>query len=70
MFDREKNRWEVVCYDVKDWKRLASKLKGSGSKREAALRRLIIDNFLPNLPKIVEDMVRQGGGGVYEGVLL
>ena len=51
------SKWEVVCFNVEDWERLAESLDGEESLAEEALRRLITDNFLPNLPKIVEDMV-------------
>lgn len=53
------SKWEVVCYTVKDWENLAESLSGGEYLGELALRRLIMDNFLPNLPKIVEDMVRK-----------
>lgn len=33
-------------------------MKGTESRREKALMLLITENFLPNLPKIVDDMVR------------
>ena len=51
------SKWEVVCYNVADWKKLAQRLSGSQSRREEVLHQLITENFLPNLPKIVEDMV-------------
>ncbi|XP_076818134.1 uncharacterized protein LOC143463516 isoform X2 [Clavelina lepadiformis] len=54
-----RSKWEVVCYNVNDWKKLARKLGKGESRREEVLRRLITDNFLPNLPKIVEDMEQQ-----------
>jgi len=53
-----RNKWEVVCYNVEDWEKLAKTLGEGDSLAEEALCRLIIDNFLPNLPKIVDDMVQ------------
>nr|CAB3229620.1 uncharacterized protein KIAA1211 homolog [Phallusia mammillata] len=53
------NLWEVVCYNVHDWNKLSNKLENGSSRREESLRQLIVDNFLPNLPKIVEDMEQQ-----------
>lgn len=49
--------WSVACYSVSDWKKTAHAMKGTDSRRERALVQLITENFLPNLPKIVEDMV-------------
>ncbi|XP_078491492.1 uncharacterized protein LOC100179806 isoform X3 [Ciona intestinalis] len=53
------SKWEVVCYNVNDWKQLAKKMVDGISEKEEALHQLITENFLPNLPKIVEDMENQ-----------
>jgi len=50
------SKWEVACYNIDDWRTLAASLDRAVSCEES-LRLLVVENFLPNLPKIVEDMV-------------
>lgn len=51
--------WQVICFTEEDWKNLAGKLSGSRNENERALHQQLVENFLPNIPKIFRDKERE-----------
>lgn len=51
--------WQVICFTEEDWKNLAGKLAGSRNENERALHQQLVENFLPNIPKIFRDKERE-----------
>lgn len=44
--------WQVICFTEQDWQNLASKFKNSKSRKEIALHKILIEDFLPNIPAL------------------
>lgn len=51
--------WQVICFTEEDWKSLAGKLGGSRNENDRALHQQLVENFLPNIPKIFRDKERE-----------
>lgn len=42
--------WQVICFSEQDWQNLANKFKDSKSRKENDLYKILVDDFLPNIP--------------------
>lgn len=42
--------WQVICFSEQDWQNLANKFKNSTSRKEAALYKTLVEDFLPDIP--------------------
>lgn len=42
--------WQVICFTEQDWQNLTNKFKSSKSRKEAALHKILAEDFLPNIP--------------------
>lgn len=51
--------WQVICFTEEDWRNLAGKFEHSKNENERALHQQLIENFLPNIPKIFRDKERE-----------
>lgn len=52
------SRWHLVCQTTEDWENLAMKFKGSRTKCERELYKTLIEDFVPEIPKMIEAKVR------------
>lgn len=50
--------WQVICFTEEDWEKLAAGLKGSTSKDEKALYRVLAEDFLPEIPRLFAEKER------------
>lgn len=51
--------WQVVCFTEADWVELAAKLKGSTCKAERDLYRTLVEDFLPEIPRLFAQKEQQ-----------
>lgn len=51
--------WQVICFTEEDWNNLAGKFQRSKNENERALQQQLVENFLPNIPKIFRDKERE-----------
>ncbi|XP_055611475.1 serine/arginine repetitive matrix protein 2-like isoform X2 [Uranotaenia lowii] len=51
--------WQVICFTEEDWHNLASKFNKTRNEDERALHLQLVENFLPNIPKIFRDKERE-----------
>ncbi|XP_058065795.1 uncharacterized protein LOC131215423 [Anopheles bellator] len=50
--------WQVICFSEEDWRNLAHKFENSTDRKERALHALLVENFLPYIPKLFRDKER------------
>ena len=51
------NRWHLVCQTLEDWEALAESFKESKVRCEKTMYRTITEDFLPEIPRILEEKV-------------
>lgn len=51
--------WQVICFTEEDWRNLSAKLECSRNQNERDLHHQLVENFLPNIPKIFRDKERE-----------
>lgn len=56
---RVRSVWQVICFTEEDWNSLAGKFARSKNENERALHQQLVENFLPNIPKIFRDKERE-----------
>ena len=44
--------WQVICFTEQDWQNLTNKFQNSKSKKEVALYKVLVEDFLPSIPKL------------------
>ncbi|XP_046579160.1 cat eye syndrome critical region protein 2 homolog [Haliotis rubra] len=52
------DRWHLVCQSLEDWEELAENFKESKVRCEKSLYRTITEDFLPEIPRIMEEKER------------
>ena len=52
------SRWSLVCSSLADWKCLANRLRASEARCEQRLYRCLLDDFLPQMPALLDYKVR------------
>uniref|UniRef100_A0A182YLA9 WHIM1 domain-containing protein n=1 Tax=Anopheles stephensi TaxID=30069 RepID=A0A182YLA9_ANOST len=58
--------WQVICFTEEDWRNLANKLDQSGNAKERNLHDLLVENFLPYIPKLFRDKERERRNRLFE----
>lgn len=58
--------WQVICFTEEDWRNLAQKLDNSTSHKERDLHALLVENFLPQIPKLFRDKERERRSRLFE----
>uniref|UniRef100_A0A182SL68 DDT domain-containing protein n=1 Tax=Anopheles maculatus TaxID=74869 RepID=A0A182SL68_9DIPT len=58
--------WQVICFTEEDWRNLANKLDNSGNAKERNLHDLLVENFLPYIPKLFHDKERKRRDRLFE----
>ncbi|XP_074660440.1 uncharacterized protein LOC141912911 [Tubulanus polymorphus] len=51
-------KWEIVCDRLDEWQTFADSIKGSRVRCEKSLHKIIVNNFLPEIPQL-EDQKRR-----------
>ena len=47
-------KWSLVCSTLDDWKCLATRMRNSDVRCEQRLYRCLLEDFLPQMPKLFE----------------
>ncbi|EAL40485.3 AGAP005186-PA [Anopheles gambiae str. PEST] len=58
--------WQVICFTEEDWRNLANKLDNSTNAKERTLHELLVENFLPYIPKLFRDKERERRNRLFE----
>lgn len=49
--------WSLVCCTVEEWESFAKKLRKTPHKEDKRLRKIILNDFVPLIPEIIEEKV-------------
>uniref|UniRef100_A0A182IRR8 DDT domain-containing protein n=1 Tax=Anopheles atroparvus TaxID=41427 RepID=A0A182IRR8_ANOAO len=58
--------WQVICFTEEDWRTLTQKLDNSTNAKERDLHALLVESFLPHIPKLFRDKERERRSRVLE----
>lgn len=50
-------KWTLICSTEEDWQTFVKQLKKSTNRQDKKLRKIIVNDFLPLIPEIIEEKV-------------